>query len=62
MKFIMIRNGQKSQVYTLAIHQKRMISVAPKGMENLMVLIPVAPGLKDTEETREHYYNYALKN
>lgn len=30
-------------------------SLAPEGMENLMVLIPVAPGLEDTEAIREKY-------
>ena len=35
-------------------------SVAPKGMENLVVLIPVAPGLEDTEEVREKYFQYIL--
>lgn len=32
-------------------------SVAPKGKENLFVLMPIAPGLHDTEEVREEYYN-----
>jgi phytoene desaturase len=35
--------------------------VAPKGMENLFVLIPVAPGLEDTEEIRERYFEIILK-
>jgi phytoene desaturase len=35
-------------------------TVAPAGMENLMVLIPVAPGLEDNEETRDRYYNYIM--
>jgi len=35
-------------------------TVAPAGMENLMVLIPVAPGLEDNEETRDKYYNYIM--
>ncbi|HPD66240.1 MAG TPA: phytoene desaturase family protein [Bacteroidia bacterium] len=35
-------------------------STAPEGMENLMVLIPVASGLKDTEETRNKYYQLIL--
>jgi phytoene desaturase len=36
-------------------------TVAPKGMENVMVLIPVAPGLDDTEEIREKYYKYIIE-
>ncbi|AZQ61596.1 phytoene desaturase [Flammeovirga pectinis] len=31
--------------------------IAPKGAENLMLLIPVAPGMEDTEEVREKYFN-----
>lgn len=31
-------------------------SVAPKGKEALIFLVPLAPGLSDTEETRELYY------
>jgi phytoene desaturase len=36
-------------------------TVAPEGMENLFVLIPVAPGLDDTEETREKYFKIILE-
>jgi len=36
-------------------------TVAPDGMENLFVLIPVAPGLEDTEETREKYFQIILE-
>jgi len=32
-------------------------NVAPEGMENLFILMPVAPGLDDNEEIREKYYN-----
>ncbi|QCR22916.1 NAD(P)/FAD-dependent oxidoreductase [Pontibacter sp. SGAir0037] len=35
-------------------------SVAPAGCENLFILIPVAPGLEDTEEVREIYYNLVM--
>jgi phytoene desaturase len=31
-------------------------TVAPEGCENIMILIPVAPGLTDDPETREKYY------
>ena len=31
-------------------------SVAPEGSENIFILIPVAPGLTDNEETRERYF------
>ena len=36
-------------------------SVAPKGSENLFFLIPIAPDLKDDEETRERYFELLLK-
>lgn len=32
-------------------------SVAPEGMENLFLLVPIATGLTDTEETRSHYFD-----
>lgn len=32
-------------------------SVAPDGCENLFLLMPLAPGLHDTEEIREDYFN-----
>lgn len=35
-------------------------SVAPPGTENLFLLIPVAPGLKDTPEIRERYFNMIM--
>jgi len=31
-------------------------SVAPEGHENLFILIPVAPGLEDSEEIRKRYF------
>ncbi len=31
-------------------------SVAPEGHENLFILMPVAPGLQDTDATREKYF------
>jgi phytoene desaturase len=36
-------------------------TVAPAGCENLFFLIPVAPGLKDDEQTREYYFNLIIK-
>ncbi len=35
-------------------------SVAPQGYENMFVLMPVAAGLNDDEETREHYFDLFL--
>ncbi|MEP1035361.1 phytoene desaturase family protein [Ekhidna sp.] len=35
-------------------------TVAPKGKENLVVLIPVAPDIEDTNETRERYFNLIM--
>jgi len=36
-------------------------SVAPEGCENLMILIPVASGLSDTEEIREKYFQLVME-
>jgi phytoene desaturase len=36
-------------------------SVAPAGCENLMILIPVASGLEDTEQIRDLYFNIVLE-
>lgn len=35
-------------------------TVAPKGKENLVVLIPVAPDIEDTEEIREKYFDIII--
>jgi phytoene desaturase len=35
-------------------------SVAPRGKENLFLLIPIAPGLEDSDEIREKYFDMAL--
>lgn len=35
-------------------------STAPPGHENLMILIPVAPGLSDTAETRKKYFDLVI--
>jgi phytoene desaturase len=35
-------------------------TVAPEGMENLFLLIPLAPNLRDSEEERERYYNIIM--
>lgn len=35
-------------------------SVAPEGMENLFLLLPLAPGLEDTDEMREKYFDVIL--
>ena len=36
-------------------------TVAPEGSENLFFLIPIAPNLKDVEETREKYFDVLLE-
>ena len=35
-------------------------SAAPEGMENVFILIPTAPGLEDSETTREQYFDVVL--
>ena len=37
------------------------LSVAPEGKENLFILVPIASGLKDSEETREQYFKLVME-
>ena len=48
-------------LFYVAAPSKTDSSVAPEGMENLFILIPVAPNLKDdTESLRERYFNLVM--
>lgn len=40
---------------------KTDLNVAPDGMENLFILVPVATGLNDTEKIREQYFDGIIK-
>jgi phytoene desaturase len=47
----------ENPLYYVCCPSKTDASVAPECMENLFMLIPVAPGLKDTEEIKAKYFN-----
>src|SRR5690606_7814115 len=47
-------------LFYVSVPSKTDYSVAPEGSENVFVLIPVAPGLTDTEEIREKYYELVM--
>ncbi len=49
----------KPLIYTSAT-SKTDDSVAPPGKENLVVLIPVAPGIEDNEEIRKKYFHIIM--
>jgi len=40
---------------------KTDLTVAPEGKENLFLLMPITPGLKDTEQLRIHYFDILIK-
>lgn len=48
-------------LFYVSAPSKTDASVAPEGCENLFLLIPVAPGLEDTPEIRERYYDMTMK-
>ncbi len=50
-------NWPENPLYYVCCPSKTDTGVAPEGMENLFMLIPVAPGLQDTEEIRNKYFN-----
>jgi phytoene desaturase len=47
-------------LFYMCCPSKTDISVAPEGCENIFLLMPIAPGLDDTEEFREKYFNIML--
>lgn len=47
-------------LFYVSAPSKTDISVAPEGDENLFILIPVAPGLKDTLAIREEYFGKVM--
>ncbi len=51
----------KDPLFYVCCPSKTDPSVAPEGMENLFILIPVATGLIDTEETRNKYFLPIIK-
>ena len=48
-------------LFYVSATSKTDATVAPEGHENLFVLIPVAPGLEDTAEIRESYYQLVVQ-
>jgi len=49
-------------LFYLSVCSKTDDDVAPEGCENVVVLVPVASGLKnDSEELREHYFQKIIK-
>ncbi|MDG6221278.1 MAG: FAD-dependent oxidoreductase, partial [Candidatus Thermoplasmatota archaeon] len=48
--------------YYVCCPSKTDPTVAPPGSENLFILVPVAPGLEDTPEIRDKYYNKTIQH
>lgn len=51
----------KNPLYYVCCPSKTDAEVAPSGMENLFILVPVAAGLEDTETIREEYFRHIIK-
>jgi phytoene desaturase len=47
-------------LFYVCVPSKTDIKVAPDGMENIFILIPIAPDLEDSETTRENYLERVL--
>jgi len=50
----------KQPLFYTSLPSKTDPNAAPKGSENLYILIPVAPDLTDEESTREKYYHMVM--
>ena len=51
----------RKPLFYASLTSKTDDTVAPEGCENLFLLIPVAPGLEETEEIREKYFDMIVK-
>lgn len=47
--------------FYISCPSKTDASVAPAGCENIFILIPVAPGLEDSEQIREKYFKLVME-
>ena len=50
----------KKPLFYTCCPSKTDSKVAPKGKENLFILMPIAAGLKDTKQTREKYFEIIM--
>ena len=50
----------QNPLYYVCCPSKTDSAVAPEGCENVFILIPVAPGLKDSQEIRKKYFNQIM--
>ncbi len=51
----------KKPLFYVCCPSKTDPDVAPEGKENVFILMPIAPGLKDTEAIREEYYHILME-
>ncbi len=59
-KSTMIPSAPQNPSSYTSVTSKTDDTVAPAGHENLVILIPVAPDLEDTEAIREKYFQLAM--
>lgn len=48
--------------YYLCCPSRKDDTIAPEGMENIFVTVPISPGLEDTPEHRERYFNKIISH
>ena len=51
----------KKPLFYACCPSKTDSSLAPEGKENVFLLMPIAPGLEDSESIREHYFDIMIK-
>ena len=47
-------------LFYACVPSKTDASVAPKGKENMFILMPVAPGIEDNDALHDHYFNVII--
>jgi phytoene desaturase len=54
-------NWPKNPLFYVCCPSKTDKSVAPEGKENLFLLVPIAPDIKDDEDTRKKYFDILIE-
>jgi len=55
------KHWPENPLFYVSCASKTDLTCAPEGFENVTILVPVAPGIEDNDETREKYFTLVIE-